>query len=246
MASIPVFPRRDTPPVRIADPAGSAVTGPPADLSAHSDEGLRSLRAQLLLRHFTGPDAAPLVVTSPRHGDGRSHLLLALAGALAEAGRSVAVVDADLHRPVLRTRTGVGVGAGAGLERVLTGEVRWEAALLPLPACPGVSLLAAESAPARASALLARPALAQLFAALCAHHDAVLVDSPPWRESGDAHWLAARAGAALLLAPRHRTTLTEVHAVADGVRAAGAVLVGSVLGARPAGRWKWPALRRKR
>lgn len=240
MASIPAsLPRRDTLPARSAD-TPRALAGPPLE----SDEGLRSLRAQLLLRHFRGPGAAPLVVTSPRRGDGRSHLTLALAGALAEAGLRVAIVEADLHRPTLRTRADA--SPGPDLESVLRGELCWEAALLPLTARSGVSLLAADAAPARASALLARPALAELFAALSAHYDAVLVDSPPWRESGDAHFLAARAGAALLLAPCHRTAVTEVRAVADGVRAAGAVLVGSVLGARPTRRRIWQALRRTR
>lgn len=240
MASIPVsLPRRDTLPVRSAD-----TTRAPVGQPSQTDEGLRSLRAQLLLRHFGGPDAAPLVVASPRGGDGRSHLTLALAGALAEAGLRVVIVEADLHRPTLRARAGA--DTGPGLADVLRGELRWEAALLPLAAWPGVSLLAADAAPASASALLARPALAQLFAALRAQHDAVLVDSPPWRESGDAHFLAARAGAALLLAPCHRTAVAEVRAVADGVRAAGAVLVGSVLGARPRRRRIWQALRRTR
>jgi tyrosine-protein kinase Etk/Wzc len=97
-------------------------------------EGLRGLRASLL---FSLDSCASNVVIlcSPRPGSGNSFLSLNTAYLLAEAGKNVAIVDADMRRGHLHTL--VGRTHTPGLSDVIAGDSELEDALqdVPIPGC---------------------------------------------------------------------------------------------------------------
>src|SRR5579859_5883544 len=109
-------------------------------------EAYRSLAATLQFA-YADRQLQTIGITSAAAGEGKSTTVANLAIALAEGGRRVIVIDADLRRPSLHTL--FGVDRQEGLANMLLGEQ----AQLPLheTAAPGVRLLA--SGPASANPL---------------------------------------------------------------------------------------------
>src|SRR5437879_2440336 len=109
-----------------------------ADPQSPAAEAYRSLAANLQFS-YADRQMQTVGVTSAAAGEGKSTTVANLAIALAEGGRRVIVIDADLRRPSLHTL--FGVDRQEGLANLLHGS---EQTQLPLvdTAAPGVRLLA--------------------------------------------------------------------------------------------------------
>ena len=83
-----------------------------------SNEAYKSLRTNI---EFSGEDNKVLVFTSCTPNEGKSTVTIALAHALAEAGKKVLFIDADLRKSVLAGRHNVN-GQLKGLSHFLSGQ----------------------------------------------------------------------------------------------------------------------------
>jgi chain length determinant protein tyrosine kinase EpsG len=209
-----------------------------AELIAASDpdsdavEHLRVLRSQLMLRWFEN-DArqAALAVVSPGSGEGRSYITANLAVLFSQMGKRTLLIDADLRRP--RQHDIFGLTDRVGLSTVLSGRAGWEA-VHEIKSLPGLWVLPAGAVPPNPQELLSRPGFARLLQALRASYEVILVDTPAGSVWADAGTVAARAGAALMLACRDATSVPRVARLADDLRQFGVTIVGAVLnGATP-------------
>src|SRR6266852_6168475 len=90
-----------------------------ADPHSPAAEAYRSLAANLQFA-YADRQLQTIGVTSAAAGEGKSTTVVNLAVALAEGGRRVIVVDADLRRPGLHTL--FGLERREGLANVLLGE----------------------------------------------------------------------------------------------------------------------------
>ena len=219
-----------------APPApGSAPAIAELPVAAAADSGaaehLRALRSQLMLRWFENDDMPQaLAIVSPGAGEGRSWIAANLALLFAQVGKRTILVDADLRRP--RQHQIFGVPGRVGLSAVLAGRAGSEA-IVELTATPGLWLLPAGVAPPNPQELLARPAFAGLMAALRSTYDVILLDTPPTESCADAGVIAARAGAALVVACRDRSSVPRLGALSDDLRHFGVTMVGAVLNGVP-------------
>jgi protein-tyrosine kinase len=198
-----------------------------------SVEHLRALRSQLMLRWFEN-DArhAALAVLSPGPCEGRSYITANLAVLFSQLGKRTLVIDADLRRP--RQHEIFGVSPRVGLSTILSGRAGREA-VNEIDSIPGLAVLPAGALPPNPQELLARPGLPRLISALRSHYEVILIDTPPADSSADAATVAARAGAALMLACRDRSSVPRIAGLADDLREFGVTIVGAVLnGARAA------------
>jgi chain length determinant protein tyrosine kinase EpsG len=192
-------------------------------------EELRALRTQLVIRwDRAGVRQRRLAIVSPGAAEGRSYLAANLAVAFAQLGERTLLVDADLRAPC-QDRI-FGVGDAVGLAALLAGRAGREA-LVPLPEYGALALLPAGAPPHNPQELLSRPALGALLEDLRAEFDVVLLDTPPARTYADAQSVAFRAGHALVLARKHRTSLADAAAVVRQLGDAGASVVGTVCNA---------------
>jgi len=214
LASVPAAPRRR---------AGSSL----ADPRSAEAEAYRRLRTALAPGRHAVPGV--LAVTSPGAGEGRTTVACNLAVVAAAAGLAVLVVDADLRRP--RVATTLGVAPGDGLTDVLAGTVRSEEAIRGCKG--GFEVLPTGSLPSNPSELLAGEALEELFDALHARYDLVLVDTPPVLPVTDAAVVAAAADGVVVLARYGRTSGVAVASAVATLTAADAHLVGTVLTLAP-------------
>ena len=204
-----------------------------AATAPHSDpvEHLRALRSQLMLRWFENDQRhAALAVVSPGAGEGRSWIAANLAVLFSQLGKRTLLIDADLRQP--RQHRIFGMPGRVGLSAMLAGRAGWEA-VSEVHDVPGLSLLPAGAVPPNPQELLARPQFAKLVAALRSRYEVILIDTPASESCADAATIASRAGAALLVACRDRSSVPRLNALATDLRQFGITVVGAVLNGAP-------------
>ncbi|MEI4272814.1 polysaccharide biosynthesis tyrosine autokinase [Klenkia sp. LSe6-5] len=188
-------------------------------------EGYRQLRTNL---QFLNVDEPPkvIMVSSAVPSEGKTTLAVNLALALAEAGRSVTVVEADLRRP--RVTRYLGMVGGVGLTNILTGSAGLEDVIQPYGE-GNLSVIAAGPTPPNPSELLSSSQMFALIDELRAKNDFVLLDAPPLLPVADASGLAVLVDG-VVLSIRYRATtraqLAQTRATLDrvGGKALGVVL----------------------
>ena len=202
-----------TPLVMLADPHSAAA------------EAYRSLAANLQFA-YADRQLQTIGVTSAAEGEGKSTTVANLAIALAQSGRRVIVIDADLRRPGQHQL--FGVQRDEGLANVLVGEA---AAELPLQdtQAPGVRLLASGPSPANPLETLASRRLDQVLALARAQADFVLVDTPPAGALADAAVLAPRVEGMLLVVSAGKTKRDLARRAREQLERVNANLLGVVL-----------------
>ena len=190
-------------------------------------EQLRALRSQLMLRWFDGEDQRKaLAVVSPDVGDGRSFIAANLAIVFSQLGERTVLVDADLRRP--RQHLLFKHANGSGLSDVLAGRAGLEV-VTRIPSLLGLSLLAAGAVPPNPQELLGRPSFIEMLQRLGRTYDTIIIDTPNATAFADAQTVAARAGAALVVARRNRTAAGQLPRLVQSLQSSGVEAVGSVL-----------------
>ncbi len=193
-------------------------------------EHFRSLRAELSMAlRAAEPRPAALAVLSPAAGEGRSYCAANVAVALAQTGSPTLLIDADLRRPrqhqIFRHDT------SPGLSGLLAGHLDGDA-VAPVTGVPGLSLLVAGAAPPNPLELLERPSFELLLHHLAKRFAHIVVDTPAAGGSADAAVIAARCGAALLVARRHASQMAAFQNLQAMLARGPARVLGLVLNER--------------
>lgn len=190
-------------------------------------EELRALRSQLALRWFsTAPERKGMAVVSAGRGEGRSYLAANLAIVFSQLGERTLLIDADLRSP--RQHLLFDLGKQAGLSDMLAGRAGLEA-VVPIPALRDLAVLPAGAIPPNPQELLGRPQFLKLLQSLGEDHDVIIMDTPAAAHYADAHTVAVRAGAALVVARQGVSSLPKLAHLTHGLREFGVGVVGSVL-----------------
>jgi capsular exopolysaccharide synthesis family protein len=171
-----------------------------------------------------------IIVTSASAGEGKTTTVAHLAAALAEAGRSVLVISADLRRP--RLHLYFDRPRDPGLVDVLAGGpgAPTLADLDLTTAIRGVRFVSSGAPLDNPTPLLERAG--DVLGAARSLYDFVLVDSPPLLMSSDAAQLAGHADSVLLVLRAGRTSIGAARRSAEllerlDIPVLGAVLVAS-------------------
>jgi capsular exopolysaccharide synthesis family protein len=138
-------------------------------------EAFRSVRTALL---FTAQEhgAKLIQMSSPEPGDGKTTSICNLAIAVAQSGKRVLLIDADLRRPTVHEL--FRLPQELGLADALQGEVEWQNAVKTTPFST-LWVMTAGYAPENPAELLSAPSLSQLLHQVREDYDIVLIDSPP-------------------------------------------------------------------
>jgi succinoglycan biosynthesis transport protein ExoP len=193
-----------------------------ANRSAAAD-AIRGLRNAVLLSGDTSRHTL-LLVTSPNAGDGKSIVAANLALSLAQAGRSVLLVDANLANPALHVVFGLGTRKGLAeiLEKgvePLDAVIELETHLRFLPA--GL----AENSPADA---FHSAHFTELCGLLAQKFEYVVFDGPAVLGSSDACVLAAAMDQVLMVTRPSRNRRDELIRAASEIERHGRNLIGLV------------------
>ena len=193
-------------------------------------ENLRAVRSQLLLRWFNAkPNHKTIAVVSAGQGEGRSFVAANLAIVFAQQGQRTLLIDGDMRaKPENNQHALFKLEKGAGLSGILAGRATLDAAQA-IPGLPGLTVLPAGSQPPNPQELLGRVAFAQLIFAASEQFDVILIDTPGGNDYSDGEIIAARAGAALMVARRNTSLVAHTRQLGRRLQDGGVALVGSVL-----------------
>jgi receptor protein-tyrosine kinase len=190
-------------------------------------EALRVLRSQLMLRWFDrAQKRSALAITSAGRNEGRSFMAANLALVFSQLGERTLLIDADMRNP--RQHQLFGLDNRSGLSALLAGRSEVDA-IATIAALPDLAVLSAGAVPPNPQELLARPSFQQLLEKMAREYDVILIDTPALDTCADAQSIAARAGAALVVARNNVSHVRSLRNLADALGQAGVVVVGSVL-----------------
>jgi capsular exopolysaccharide synthesis family protein len=192
---------------------------------ARTAEDYRQLRTNLQFLDVDNPPKV-IMVTSSVPAEGKTTTVVNLAIALADAGRRVTVVEADLRRP--KVTEYFELVDGVGLTNVLAGSAALEDVLQEFGE-KGLRVLAAGPTPPNPSELLGSSQMAALLDKLRADNDYVLVDAAPLLPVADARGLAAHTDGVLLAVRHGSTRMEQLAETAAAVERVGARTLGVVL-----------------
>jgi polysaccharide biosynthesis transport protein len=121
-----------------------------------------------------------------------------------------------------------GLSPKEGLSNVLTGEIDWHDAVVPIEGKPNLRLLPSGPSSHRAADLIG-PRLAELLDEFGKHYDLVILDSPPLLGFAECLQMATAADGVLIVTRAGVTTRKGVSAVVSTLARLRANLVGVVL-----------------
>jgi len=171
-------------------------------------EAYRSLRTSLQFAAYDHPIGSVLV-TSPTATEGKTSTVSNLGVVLAQVGKQVVLVSADLRRP--RLATFFGLDETIGLTSVMIGESTLDEALQPIPDIPGLTLLGCGPIPPNPAELLSNPNFVAILDELKEHFDMVVVDSSPLIPVTDPVLLSRLTDTTLLVVAAGQTTKGQLR-----------------------------------
>ncbi|WP_417070241.1 chain length determinant protein tyrosine kinase EpsG [Niveibacterium terrae] len=190
-------------------------------------EQLRALRSQLMVRGIGDALTRSLAVVSAEKGEGRSFIAANLAVVFSQLGERTLLIDADLRRPRQHELFKLDPRS-SGLSSLLSGRAGSEA-IVRIPSLVGLSVLPAGAVPPNPQELLARAQFSRLLDEAGKSFDVIIIDTPSAASSADSSIVAARSGAALLLARQDFTPAPALLALKGSLAASSVKLVGAVL-----------------
>lgn len=189
-------------------------------------ESFRAIRSQLIMRLFNeGQERRAIAVVSPDSGDGKTFFAANLSVVLAQLGGRTLLVDADLRHP--RQHEVFGVDNKAGLSGILSG--RAEAKVIQQVAgVPSLFVLPVGITPPNPLELVERPAFGLLIRELMSKFDHVIVDTPAACYGSDGAVIAARCGAALVVARKDQGRVPALQDLVANLSETPAAVAGVV------------------
>ena len=200
IAGIPFYKEMGDDPVACRADNRSAVT-----------ESFRALRTNL--QYLLAKEGANVILVSSLHPqEGKSFVSANLASILAKAGKKVALVDFDMHKPRLHTYLGLANERGAS--SLMIGKASLKDIMKP-GAYPSMDVLTAGPVPPNASDLILSDRMKETVAELKASYDYVILDTPPILLISDALVLMEHVDTALLITNVAKSSRRSVQHLED-------------------------------
>ncbi len=171
-------------------------------------EAYRSLRTAIQFIGFDSERAQVIQITSPMESEGKTTTVIDLAVTMASSGTRVAIVSCDLRKPGIHKF--FKTDNSKGLSSVLGGTETLQSVFVAFEELPNLICIPSGPIPPNPSELLGSTRLSDIFEALRATNDVILVDSPPVLPVTDAIVVAQVVDFVVLVA---RAELSHARAV---------------------------------
>jgi len=194
-------------------------------------ESFRAIRSQIMMRLASAGEAQvrarrALAVVSPAPSDGKTFFASNLAVAFAQLGGRTLIIDADMRGP--RLHDVFQVPSGQGLSGLLAGR-RGDQVIKAVTGVQNLYVLPVGISPPNPLELVEGPAFGLLLHELVSKFDHVIVDTPAGEHGADGVVVAARCGAALVIARKDVGRMAELEQLVQGLKAADAKIAGVVM-----------------
>jgi non-specific protein-tyrosine kinase len=189
-------------------------------------EAFRSLRTNLQFASVDHP-MRTLLITSPTPAEGKSTIAANLGVVIAQGGKNVALVDADLRRPRLHKFLGLANHSGMS-DLFVQQRIVLDGVLQPT-ATPNLSVLTSGELPPNPAELLGSDKMAEIIRQVGERADTIIIDSPPVIAVTDSAVLAPRVDGVLLVFKPGVTRMGAARQTVEQLQRLGANLLGVVL-----------------
>ena len=186
-------------------------------------EAYNTLRTNLL---FSGTSVKTILFTSCLANEGKTTLTMELARNLADAGKRVLFLDADLRKSVAVSRYTNCPGI-AGLSQVLSGQLPAKDVILQTQ-FPNLQVLFSGPFPPNPTELLGGGQFEALLKKLAKDYDFILVDTSPLGLVVDAAVIAGHCDGAVIVINRGKTKTRLAKDVTNQLRRSGCKILGAV------------------
>ncbi len=194
------------------------------ELSYQANEAYKSLRTNLM---FSGEDVKAVVITSCTPNEGKTSVSINLACSLAEAGKRVLYIDADMRRSVVVGRYKM-VNTAFGLSHYLSGQKKLEE-VLNQTNLDGMNMIVAGIVPPNPSELLEGKRFADLIRAARSTYDYIIIDTPPVGSVIDSAIVARQCDGVALVVASGEISYKFAQKVKSQLEMAGSRLLGVIL-----------------
>lgn len=198
------------------------------DLNATKDyfvgEAFKTLRTNV---QFCGTDVKAIAITSCHPNEGKSTVSLELSRSLAEVGKKVLFIDADMRKSVIVKKYADAAGI-CGLSQYLSGQNSLEEVLFATQV-EGLHAIFAGQFPANPVELLNSSAFKKLIEEQTKVYDYVIVDTPPLGVVIDCAVIANVCDSAIMVIAAEKVSNRRAVVIKNQLTKSGVHILGVVL-----------------
>lgn len=196
-------------------------------ISHPEDDAIESLRSLRTTLHFALLDASQnsLLITGPSPGLGKSFISKNLGAVLAQTGKRVVIIDADLRRGHINKE--FGLSRDNGVSEFVSGQLSLEEVLKPT-AIPNLWVITTGQIPPNPSELLMHSRFELMLKELSEQFDNLIVDAPPILAVSDAAIIGRLVGATLMVVRAGKHPIRELEQAVKRLNHSGVQVKGFV------------------
>lgn len=195
-------------------------------LAYSGEESLNSICTNLT---FAGRDLKRIIITSNEMSEGKSWMSIHIAINVAQRGRRVLLIDADLRRSFLVQRYKIELeGEGLGLAHLLAGQCELDDCIYETDRA-GLCLMPAGRDVTNPVALIDTPYFTEVLDELAKHFDLILIDAPPVGMVIDAAEIASSCDGSVLVVEYNKTRLRDIAECKRQMERSGTKVLGCII-----------------
>ncbi len=196
-------------------------------VSNPDDDAIESIRSLRTTIHFALMDSVrkSILVAGPSPGLGKSFVSKNLAAVLAQAGKRIVIVDADLRRGHINKE--FGLKREGGISEYVTDTAKLEE-IVKATAVPNLWVVTTGQISPNPSELIMSLRFEELLEELDQQFDMVIIDAPPVLAVSDAAVIGRYVGATLMVARAGRHPIRELEQAVRRFAQAGIAVKGFV------------------
>lgn len=188
------------------------------------EEAIKTLRTNL---QFAGRNVKCILITSCFPNEGKSDVAFQLAKEIANIGKRIVLVDADIRKSSFANRYRIGKPV-KGLSHYLCGAVDMEKICYQTDT-PSMDMIFAGSLVPNPSELLEEDALGELIHDLREQYDYILIDTPPITNMADAAIVGKWCDGAIFVIEDGRVSYKIAQKAVKSITQSGCRVLGAVL-----------------
>ena len=190
-----------------------------------ASESYRTLRSNIQFSNF-GRNLKIIVITSANPNEGKSEVSLNLTASLAQQGKKVILIDADMRKPTQHKL--IDKRNNTGLSKLILGEISEDAVSHLNVNDVKFDVLTSGPVPPNPSEMLVSSTMEDILNSCIDNYDYIIVDTPPLLAATDAQIMARVADATLLVVDMQISKRKQIIEAKKRLNNVGARLLGVI------------------